>query len=479
MEQLAHVGSRIQDASENGCTIVVADPRISPLAPQASLYLRPKPGTDLAWIRALIRTIIDRKLFAKGAAEKAGFDELVRSVADVGLDGAAEASGVDAPLVERAALALAEHPSTVVMFGLGVLQQRESTSLVKALADIAMLLGGTVLPLRGQNNAQGAGDLGLLHDMLPGYAPLTDAGARAKWESLWRCALPSTAGLNAAESILACGSGSLKALLVFGDNVALSAPRTTKSMESLDNVDFLAVADLYLTETAQRADVVFPACSFLEKDGTFTNIEGRVQRVRKVFEPVGQSKTDLEIVAGISSALGRPLETDPRIVMTEIAANVPGYERVSYGALDEAWAPPGAGGGEKPRFAPIPPAGGSDDPEYGFRLIASRIHYHQETLTMSAKSTVLAREYPETFAELNEEDAKTLGVRPGRPIRISSRSGALVRTLAVSDAVPPRCVNVPHFFGGDSPNALASYEGDPVSGVPAYKACPVKIEAVK
>lgn len=479
MEQLAHVGSRIQDAAENGCKIVVADPRVSRLAPQASLFLHPRPGTDLAWIRALIKTIIDRNLFVKGAAGIPGFEELRESVAGAMTDGAVGSSGVDADSIEQAAAALAEHPPAVVMFGLGVLQQPDSTHLVQALADVAILLGGTVMPLRGQNNAQGACDLGLLHDMLPGYAPLAETAARKRWETLWRCRLPSKPGMNAVDMIRACSSGRIKALLVFGENVALSAPHTKESLDSLGKIDFLAVADLYLTETARLADVVLPACSFLEKDGTFTNIEGRVQRVRKMFEPVGGSKPDLEIIAGLSSALGTVMETDPRSVMAEIAAHVAGYEGVSYETLDETWAPLRVETSARPRLAPIPARPTSEDPEYPFRLIASRINYHQQTGTMAVRTPVLAREYPETFAELNEGDANALGLRPGRTIKISSRSGALLRTLIVSNALPSRCVHVPHFFGGDSPNVLSSYESDPVSGVPAYKACAVKIEAVK
>jgi predicted molibdopterin-dependent oxidoreductase YjgC len=487
MEQLAHVGSRIQDAAENGCAIVVADPRVSRLAPQATLFLHPRPGADLSWVRALIKTIIDRNIFVAGAAKTPGFEELQRSLVDVTMGAAAEASGVSSDGIAQAAVMLAEHPPVVVMFGLGVLQQPDSTRLVKALADVAILLGGTVLPLRGQNNAQGSCDVGLLCDTLPGYAPLTDAAARRKWESLWRCRLPSAPGLNAVNTIRACASGELKALLVFGENVALSAPNTEESLEALDRVDFLAVADLYLTETAERADVVFPACSFLEKNGTFTNIEGRVQRVRKMFEPMTESKSDLEIIAGLSGALGTAMETDPRSVMAEIAANVQSYKGVSYEALDKDWAPPGAGDGgaggagaaEHPRLVPITAGGRPEDPEYPFRLIASRINYHQQTLTMSARSAVLAREYPEAFAELSESEAARLGLKQGRPVRISSRSGSLVRTLILSNAIPSRCVHVPHFFGGNSPNALSSYDSDPASGVPAYKSCAVKIEAVK
>jgi len=226
---------------------------------------------------------------------------------------------------------------------------------------------------------------------------------------------------------------------------------------------------------------VFPACSFLEKDGTFTNIESRVQRVRRAFEPLGDSRPDLDIIADLASALGAEMPRDPRKVMAEIATSVPLYRGISYDKLDESWGHPlrrtldGAG----VKLAPISSSLAEKDDAYPFRLIAGRVNYHQQTGTMSARSAVLAREYPEAYAELNEADAEKLGLRSGRPIRISSKSGSLVRALVLNDSVPPGCVHVPHFFGGDSPNALASYECDPVSGVPAYKACAVKVEAVK
>ena len=479
MEQLAHIGSRIQDAAENGCRVVAADPRTSRIAPQTSLFLHPTPGTDLTWIRALLKTIIDRKLYVDHAPEIPGFEELVVSLDDVQAGRLEDACGIDPDAVGEAAQILASNPPLVVMFGLGVLQQFESSRIVKALADVAVLLGGSVMPLRGQNNAQGASDLGLSHDLLPGYRPLTDPGARKVCEILWDREPPTEPGMSAVDMILGCRSGAIKGLMIFGENLALSAPNTEETLSALDKVDFLAVSDLYLTETARLADVVFPACSFLEKDGTFTNIERRVQRVRKVFEPVGESKSDLDIIADLASALGRDISREPAKVMAEISADVPQYQGVSFKALDESWGQQWPLKGAAPKLTPVPAAAAERDREYPFRLIASRVNYHQQTGTMSARSTVLAREYPEAYAELNEADAGKLGVRPWQPIRISSKSGALTRTLMLSASVPVGCVHVPHFFGGDSPNSLASYECDAVSGVPVYKACAVKVEAVR
>jgi formate dehydrogenase major subunit len=480
MDQLAHVGSRIHEAADNGCRIVAADPRTSRLAPFARLFIRPIPGTDLIWLRALIKTILDQKLYVEAAPEMAGFDELRASLTDLAMDQLEGACGVDTASIIEAADILAHNPPLVVMFGLGVLQQPNSTQLARALADVAILLGGSVMPLRGQNNIQGACDVGLAHDLLPGYGLLTDPYARRTWEGVWGCKLPSEPGMSSADMIRVCGSGELKALMVFGENVVLSAPGTEQSRSALGKVDFLAVADLYLTETARLADVVFPACSFLEKDGTFTNIERRVQRVRKVTEPVGQSRSDLDIIADLASALGTEMPRNPAQVAAEIFANVSQYKGLSWDALDKS---PGTqwsvARGPLPKLALPSAAEAQVNKDFPFRLIASRIHYHCQTGTMAARCPVLAREYPDTYAELNERDAEELGLRPGGLIKISSPSGSLTRLLILSDSLPPGCVHVPHFFGGDSSNTLASYDCDPISGVPAYKATPVKVEAVR
>ena len=469
MDQLPHVGSRIQDAVENGCKVVAVDPRTSRLAPQAAMFLNPKPGTDLAWLRAMAKSIIERRLYADGVPEMQGFEELVSSLDGVDAGRLAEQCGLSAESIAEAAELLASNPRTIVMFGLGVMQQAESTATIKALADIALLLGGKVMPLRGQNNAQGACDMGLLPDMLAGYAPLPDGAAP---------------GLDAARMLRACATGEIEALLIFGENVVLSAPSTQETIDALGKARFVAVADMYLTETAQLADVVFPACSFLEKDGTFTNIERRVQRVRKVIDPPAQARSDLEITAGLASALGSSISADPAEVMAEIAANVPLYSGVSYEALEESWGSPWPCDGAAPRLAAIPPGilpGGAAepvaDPDFPMRMIAGRINFHQQTGTMACRSPILAREYPKSFVEMNEADAEALKIRAGNLVNISTKSGTLTRLLLLSEAVPRGCVHVPHFFGGDSPNALVSYQPDPISGVPAYKACAVKVEA--
>lgn len=479
MEQLAHIGSRIQDAVDNGCKVIAVDPRGTRIAPQAAVFIHPKPGADLVWLRVLCKTILDRGLYVDSAPEALGYEELRGSLAEVKPEAAATECGVEAGTICQIAEMLAANPPTIVMFGLGVMQQPFATKTIEGLANVAMLLGGTVMPLRGQNNAQGSCDMGVARELLPGYGRVTDPEARKRWEQTWECSIPPEPGMSAAEMVRACGSGDLKALLVFGENIALSAPDTVNALDSLAKVGFLAVADIYLTETAAAADVVFPACSFLEKDGTFTNIERRVQRVRKVFEPLGESRSDLAIIAALASALGRDVPDDPAAIMAEIADHVSHYAGVSYDSLDRGWGLPWPAEGVRARFAALEATHEPDDPEYPFRLIASRIHYHQQTGTMACRSDVLAREYPETFAEVCEADAERLKVRPGSVVRISSKSGSLRRRLALNESVAPGCVHVPHFWAGDSANALADGRCDPVSGVPAYKAQSVTIEAAK
>lgn len=476
-DQLAHIGSRVEKAAEHGCKIVAADPRISSLSLHADLFLQPHPGTDLLWLRALLKEIIDRKLYAAQATDLPGLAELKNSLSDVKSSELKEVCGVDASLIRETAERLAKNPPVVVMFGLGVLQQMNSSELVKALADVAMLLGGFIMPLRGQNNVQGASDLGVACDTLPGYGLLSDPAARRAWEEAWGCELPSKSGMSAVEMIRGCESGQIKGLLIFGENIILSAPNTIGTLAALQKIGFLAVSDLYLTETAKLAQVVFPACSFLEKEGTFTSIERRVQRVRRVLDPMGASRSDLDIIADLASALGGEISRRPHEVMEEISRNVPQYRDVSYERLDKSWGEQWPLRGKAFKLSPIPGHKIPGDKDYPFRLVASRIHFHQQTGTMSARCKVLAREYPEAFAELNRADAERLGLQEGTLVKISSRSGSIMRPLIRSDSVRPGCVHVPHYFEGESPNVLAPFEGDPISGVPAYKACPVKVEA--
>ena len=479
MEQLPHIGSRIEDAATNGCYVIAVDPRTTRLMPHVSTFIQPRPGTDLIWVSALLKTIIDRQLHVSNAVEMPGFEDLRNSLADINVQRSEELCGIESGSISALAEAVAEHSPLLIMFGLGVMQQANSTEIIKGLADIAILLNGSIMPLRGHNNAQGAWDMGLSFEFLPGHAPLSSEPARKVWEAIWNRQLPSEPGLSAVGMLKAAEGGVLKALLIFGENLLLSAPNMEATRKALERVDFLAVADLYLTETAELADVVFPACSFLEKDGTFTNIERRVQPVCKIFEPLGQSKSDLEILSSLAARLGGELSNNPDRIMAEIAMGVPQYRTRPDSWEDLPWGWQWSPGRNGVNLHAVSVSMAEVSDKYPFRLIASRINFHQQTGTMASKNVILAREYPEPFAELCEADAEAIGAKPGGAIRISSERGSLVRTLVLNDSIPRGCVHVPHYFHGDSPNLLASYECDSISQVPVYKGLQVKVEAVK
>jgi len=473
MEQLPHIGSRVLDAAENGCKIVIMDPRTSKLAARASLFIRPEPGSDLMWTRALLKAIFDLKLYADSAAELTGFEELRNSLESV----LPSQLTVDKNEVRQIVEILAADGPPIIMFGLGVMQQANSSEIIKALANISILLRGSIVPLRGQCNSQGASQMGLAHDFLPGYGRLSDPTARKFWGIVWGQEIAEETGMSAVDMIQ---SDDLKAMLVFGENVVLSAPNGKAAAAALKKLEFLAVSELYMNETAGLADVVFPACSFLEKSGTFTNIENRAQSVRRVLEPIGDSQSDLGIVADIATALGADMKRDPRKVLSEIATGVTLYRGVSYDKISESWGHQLPLNGVPAKLAPVSAAEPPEqDDAYPLKLISTRAVFPQHTGSVSFRSSVLAREYPESYAELNEADAEKLGLRGGTMIKISSKTGSLTRRLLLSDAVREGCIHIPHHIGGDSPNALASFECDPESGVPIYKGLPVKVEAVK
>lgn len=479
MEQLAHIGSRIEDAAINGCYVVAVDPRTTRLALHSADLIHPRPGADLVWVRALLKCIIDHRLYVPDIPETPGFEELRSSLADVEVEKAEELSGVGHGRISTLAEALAERSPLLVMFGFGVMQQADATNIIRGLANLAVLYGGSILPLRGQNNAQGAYDVGLTWDFLPGHAPLSYEPARRVWEAIWGRELPSEPGLSALGMLKAADSGLLKGLLVFGENLLLSSPNTDVTRKALDSLEFLAVADLYLTETAQLADVVFPACSFLEKDGTFTSIERRIQPIRKVLDPLGQSRSDLDIIADLASAFGKEIPRNSTKIMAEIGMGVPFYTVGDNDTRGSSFGRQWVCGNNGTKLSAVYPSQNKCRNGHQFQLIASRINFHQQTGTMASRSSILVREYPESFAELCEADAEMIGAKPGGLVSISSPCGSLVRKLVLNESIPRGCIHVPHYFNGDSPNALASYECDPISEVPAYKGLDVNVEAMK
>ncbi|HUX15690.1 MAG TPA: formate dehydrogenase subunit alpha, partial [Phycisphaerae bacterium] len=338
------IGAAVKRAVRFGKTrLIVADPRVIELAEMADLHLQQRGGTDVALINALIHVILAEGLEAKAfiAERTEGFEDLRRAVEPYNPQMAAKITGVPAEKIVEAARLYAKAGDASIIYSMGITQHTTGTDNVLALANLAMVTGnigrpGTgVNPLRGQNNVQGACDMGALPNVYPGYQAADDAAVRAKFEKAWGVRLPPAPGLTVVEILNAAAEGKVKALYCLGENPMLSDPDLTHVEEALKALDFLVVQDIFLTETAQLADVVLPAASFAEKDGTFTNTERRVQRVRKALPPPGEARADWKILSDLARQMGYAMDyPDPSAVQDEIAALTPSYAGITYDRLE-------------------------------------------------------------------------------------------------------------------------------------------------
>ncbi|HID65135.1 MAG TPA: formate dehydrogenase subunit alpha, partial [Anaerolineae bacterium] len=387
---------------------------------------------------------------------------------------------------------------------------------VLSCANLAMLTGNVgrastgVNPLRGQNNVQGACDLGGLPNVYPGYQRVTSEEVCRKFESAWGSAPPLKVGLTVTEMIDAAEEGKLKALYVMAENPMLSDPDVNHVRRALEQMDFLVVQDIFLSETAELAHVVLPGVSFAEKDGTFTGTDRRVQRVRKAIEPLGESRADWEIVCelarrikgseGAEGTEGGPFSgwsyESPAEIMDEIASLTPIYGGVSYQRLEELgylqWPVPAADHPGTPylhkgqfsrglgHFTPVEfkEAEELPDEEYPLTLTTGRMMFHWHTGTMTRRSEKLHKEVPDGYAEISPEDADALGVGKSETIRLVSRRGAIETRAWITRRVPPGVVFVPFHFAEAAANVLTHAALDPVAKIPEYKVCAVRVEKV-
>jgi len=409
----------------------------------AHLWLRPKVGTDFALINGLARVIIDERLYDEEfvARRTDNFTELARSLKAYTPEHVAEATGVSSQDVQLAARLLAEAERAAVVYGNGITQQVTGTDSVMALANLLMLTrntgywGGGIFALQRENNAQGACDMGSLPDFLPGYQDL-EGKTKQNFEERWQACLPTNPGLTALEMIEQAGSGKLKGMLIMGENPASSFPCPSLVRKALASLELLVVADMFLTETAKLATVVLPAASFAEKEGTFTNFEGRVQPVRKAIAPLGDSLPDWDIILRLADNMGHPMPySSPQQVMDEIEELVPLYQGLAYAdpetkGLD--WAdlkryrlgarrlyqgpfPSGFG-----RFSPVeytPPTTVPGD-EHQLILLSGSTLYHFGSGTRSLRASRLKKFSPHAWVEINSADAEHLGFGDGDVVRV-------------------------------------------------------------
>jgi formate dehydrogenase alpha subunit len=516
------IGLRIKRAVQNGARLIVANPMKVDICRFADIWLRLRPGTDVALLMGMMRVIVDESLLDSSFIEQRcqDFDAFKDSLSDFDLGSAERVTGVPSKqIVEAARIYATSKPATILFYTMGITQHSHGTDNVLATANLAMLTGNVgkpssgVNPLRGQNNVQGACDMGALPNVYPGYQAVSNPAIREKFETAWGCSLPPSLkdkfgitwgcslpldpGLTLIEMLDAAYRKQIKAIYLIGENPALSDPDAQHVREALSRLDFLVVQDIFLSETAKFAHVVLPAASFAEKDGTFTNTERRVQRVRRVIEPVGDSKPDWWILCQVAKRLdAKGFDyNDPSDIMEEIRNLTPSYGGISYQRLENGglqWPCPlddhpgtpilhtdifvrGKG-----RFVPLKyvPSGESPDEEYPLILTTGRSLYHFHTGTMTRKVTGLNIIEPEGTVEINPQDASKLSISQGDKVKISSRRGEVITKAKITETLPPGVVFMAFHFAESAANILTNPKLDPVSKIPELKVSAVKVEKI-
>ena len=494
-------------ARKAGAKLIVVDPRMTQTAKIANLYLQPVPGTDGILVAGMINCIIQEGLLDRKFIERRteGFDDLAKSVEPYTPELTSSLTGVPAALIQEAARTYGTSPASSILFGMGLTQHVGSTATITALCQLAVVTGnigrpGTgVNPVRGQNNVQGAGDMGAVPDGLPGGS-LADASVCGVLEQEWHVPVPQRPGLFATQVWDAAQAGKVKAAYIIGENPVLSEADSAAVIRGLKAMEFVVVQDIFMTETARYADLVLPASLWAEKDGTFTSTERRVQRVRKVVESPEAANRDWRILIDIANALGADwYYRKPEDIFEEIRRVVPAYAGITYAMLNTPgfglqW-PVDDGGGDtdilyRERFAtpsgraclsalePMNPVS-RPTAEFPFRLVTGRLMAQYNTGTMSRRIDQLNRIAPSGYIELNREDAAQLNVRTGDRVRVTSRLGTVVSPVRISTNLRRGVVFVPNHFDDTLVNQLIPNETDPVAHIPAYKGVPVHIERIE
>jgi formate dehydrogenase alpha subunit len=498
------IGIKIKKAIAKGAILAVADPRLTDSAKLAQFHLQLKPGTDIALFNGLANVIIAEGIYNKEFVEERteDFEAFKETVAKYTPEYVSGITGVPADMIREVARGYAKAKNSSILYTMGITQHTCGTHNVFSTTNLSMLCGhigkesSGVNPLRGQNNVQGACDMGALPVVFTAYQPVAVEANREKFAKAWHVdKMPDKPGLTVGEMVEQCGK-KIKAMYILGENPVLSDPDANQVVHELESLDFLLVQDIFLTETAQLADVVLPAASFAEKDGTFSNTERRVQLVRKAIEPVGNSKPDWEIICLVASAMGYPMSYEsPENIMAEIALVTPSYGGISFKRLDVCslqWPCPTAehkgtrflhakqfvrGKGKFNAVEHIPP-NELPDAEYPMVLSTGRRRYHYHTGSMTQRTGALDVFYPTEYLEINCVDAEKLGICDGDRVRVTSRRGNVEVAAQISERVTPGLVFTSFQYPAVPINKVTNAARDPISKIPEYKVCAVKVEKV-
>ena len=496
------VATRIFRAKAKGAKLVLVDPRKIQLALKADIHVRHRLGTDVALINGMMHVIIKNgwhdKAFIKERCE--GFEELSKLIDNYPPEKVAEITGVSADDIVKIAEYYAKAKAASIVYCMGITQHTTGVDNVKSLANLAMLTGNMgkestgVNPLRGQNNVQGACDMGGLPNVYSGYQAVNVIDNQIKFEKAWGAKLSDKIGLTIPGILSGLSEGTVKALYILGENPMVSDPDVGHVEKALRKAEFLVVQDIFLTPTTEFAHVVLPGTSFAEKDGTFTNTERRVQLLRKAIEPVGEARADWELIRDLSNHFGYKMNYESaEDIMKEIATLTPSYGGITYERLQGeglAWPcpnkdHPGTKFLHKDKFARglglfhaieyKPPAEVVDE-EYPFWLSTGRVHAHYHTGTMTRVSPSLHAEIPEGKLEMHPEDGSRLGVRAGEKVKVASRRGEIIVKVMLTERVKKGMVFMPFHFVETCANVLTNPAHDPIAKIPEFKVCAVKVE---
>jgi formate dehydrogenase major subunit len=496
------VGARIKQAALKGTKLITADPRRIELADYGELHLGNRPGTNAALLNGLAHVVIRDGLTDEGFIESRteGYEAAAELVHAYTPEAVEEITGVPAGDVVAAAHLYAEAERASILWGLGVTEHRYGSECVRLICNLALLTGNVgrpgaaLLPLRGQNNVQGSSDHGALPDTFTDYRKVSDEDVASSFEERWGVQMKREPGMKIPEMFDAAVGGSLKAMYIFGEDVAQTDPNTEHVVAALESLEFLVCQDIFENETTKFADVILPASAFLEKTGTFTNAERRVQLVEAAADPPGAAKTDFEILTTVSKALGHDMGFEtPADVMTEIAALTPRFagithERVGRRGLQWPVAPDGTDSpilyeheferpGGRAQFAALPykPPGDQADEAFPLILVTGRRleHYNAGTMTRRTGNLELM---PSDWLELHPEDAAALGIEEGMQVRVRSRRGEIELPVMVTERIEPGHVFTAFHFPEVRTNLLIGPSADINTSCPEYKVVAVSVE---
>lgn len=498
------IGAQIRQAIQRGTQVVVVDPRKINLVKDSALHLQVQAGTNVAFANGMMHVILKEGLADRHFIEERteGFSDLEKMVADYTPEKVAEICHIHPEDLIQAARMYAKAEKAPIIYCLGVTEHSTGTEGVMSMSNLAMLVGKVgkpgcgVNPLRGQNNVQGACDMGCMPYDFPGYQKVNNPEVIDKFEKAWHVPLNRNTGLTSTKVLPAATAGNVKGLYIFGEDPIVTDPDTGHVRQALESLDFLVVQELFMTETAAYADVVLPGISYAEKDGTFTNTERRVQRVRKAVEPRGQAREDYEIFCEVMTRMGYPCAYESaKEIMKEISAVTPSFGGINYERLEKEslqWpcrslTDPGtpimhvgsfARGKGLFKAIPYKQAQELPDEEYPYLMSTGRMLYHYNTRAMTGRTEGINQIANHSYIEINAVDAQALGIQEGDKVEVHSRRGKIETYAAVGNRVFPQEVFITFHFPDGNVNEITNAVFDDIATIPEYKVCAVAIKPV-